>query len=254
MSSSEILALAESVAKKAGNFLERRPDSFELTEKSSAVDFATQMDQGAEKLIVEEILKVRPNDGIIAEEGSSRDSKSGITWVIDPLDGTTNYFYGLPGWNTSIAAKDENGYLVGAVCAPSINSFWSAERGKGATFNGKKIKCNEPVKLEKALIATGFTYDLQLRQSQGDLMSKLISKIRDVRRTGAAAVDLCYVAMGAVNAYFEATLKEWDFAAGGLIATEAGAKISGRHGKKPDSEMVICAGPTLHSELVKIID
>ena len=254
MSSTQILELAESVAKKAGEFLMQRPAKFEVTQKSSAVDFATQVDKGAEELIVSEIIKLRPDGGIIAEEGSSRISKSGITWVIDPLDGTTNYFYGLPGWNTSIAAKDEQGVLVGAVSAPSINSFWSAQRGKGAFHNGMRINCNEPVNLAKALIATGFTYDLKLRSSQGDLMNMLISKIRDVRRTGAAAVDLCYVAMGAVDGYFEATLKEWDFAAGGLIATEAGAKISGRHGGKPDSEMVICAGPTLHSELVKLIN
>lgn len=248
--SAELLKLAESVARAAGSHLMNRPSSFTFTEKSSVVDFATQMDQQSEELIVKQILAVRADDGIIAEEGAAKPSKSGITWVIDPLDGTVNYLYGLPGWNVSIAAKDADGVLVGVVYAPSINGFWSAIRGEGAKYNGNKIKCNDPVTLDKSLLATGFAYDLNLRVSQGDTMAKLLPKIRDLRRNGAAAVDLCYVAMGAVDAYFESSLKEWDFAAGGLIATEAGAIISGRSGGAPDGDMVVCAGPSLHAQLL----
>jgi myo-inositol-1(or 4)-monophosphatase len=230
-----------------------RPSSFTFTEKSSVVDFATQMDQQSEELIVKQILAVRADDGIIAEEGAAKPSKSGITWVIDPLDGTVNYLYGLPGWNVSIAAKDADGVLVGVVYAPSINGFWSAIRGGGAKYNGNKIKCNDPVTLDKSLLATGFAYDLNLRVSQGDTMAKLLPKIRDLRRNGAAAVDLCYVAMGAIDGYFEGSLKEWDYAAGGLIATEAGAVISGRGGKAADSDLVVCAGPALHAQLLPLI-
>jgi len=146
----ELLKLAESVAKAAGAHLMNRPATFTFTEKSSAVDFATQMDQQAEQIIVSQILKVRPNDGIIAEEGASKESKSGITWVIDPLDGTVNYLYGLPGWNVSVAVKDKDGVLAGVVFAPSINGFWSAAKGNGAFYNGEKIKCNDPVDLSKA--------------------------------------------------------------------------------------------------------
>jgi myo-inositol-1(or 4)-monophosphatase len=249
----ELLKLAESVARATGSLLMNRPESFTLTEKSSAVDFATQMDQQAEEMIVKLLLEQRPDDGIVAEEGAARQSKSGITWVIDPIDGTVNYLYGLPGWNVSIAAKDKDGVVVGVVYAPSINGFWSAIRSEGATYNGNKIKCNDPVALEKALIATGFAYDLNLRNSQGKIMSNLLPKIRDLRRNGAAAVDLCYVAMGAIDGYFEASLKEWDLAAGGLIATEAGAVVSGRAGGEPNGELVVCAGPALHAALLPLL-
>ncbi len=246
----DLVSLAEEVARSAGALLMQRPDSFTFTEKSSAVDFATQMDQQAEALIVKSLLAARADDGIIAEEGASQESKSGITWVIDPLDGTVNYLYGLPGWNISIAAKDHTGVIAAVVHAPTIDSLWRATKGGGAFLNNKSIKCNEPVDLNLALIATGFSYDLELRKEQGLRMQRLIPKIRDLRRNGAAAVDLCYVAMGAVDAYFESSLKEWDFAAGGLIATEAGAVISGRTGGAPDGDMVVCAGPSLHAQLL----
>lgn len=246
----ELVSLAEEVARAAGALLMQRPDSFTFTEKSSAVDFATQMDQQAESLIVKSLLAARPDDGIIAEEGAAQPSKSGITWVIDPLDGTVNYLYGLPGWNISIAAKNQEGVIAGVVFAPTINSLWKARKGGGAYLNNKAIKCNDPVNLNLALIATGFSYDLELRKEQGARIQKLIPQIRDLRRNGAAAVDLCYVAMGAVDAYFESSLKEWDFAAGGLIATEAGALISGRTGGAPDGDMVVCAGPSLHAQLL----
>jgi myo-inositol-1(or 4)-monophosphatase len=246
----ELVSLAEEVARAAGALLMQRPDSFTFTEKSSAVDFATQMDQQAESLIVKSLLAPRPDDGIIAEEGAAQPSKSGITWVIDPLDGTVNYLYGLPGWNISIAAKNQEGVIAGVVFAPTINSLWKATKGGGAYLNNKAIKCNDPVNLNLALIATGFSYDLELRKEQGARIQKLIPQIRDLRRNGAAAVDLCYVAMGAVDAYFESSLKEWDFAAGGLIATEAGALISGRTGGAPDGDMVVCAGPSLHAQLL----
>jgi myo-inositol-1(or 4)-monophosphatase len=246
----ELASLAEEVARSAGALLTQRPDSFTFTEKSSAVDFATQMDQQAEALIVKSLLAARPDDGIIAEEGAAQQSKSGITWVIDPLDGTVNYLYGLPGWNISIAAKNQGGVIAGVVFAPTINSLWKATKDGGAFLNNKSIKCNDPVNLNLALISTGFSYDLELRKEQGARIQKLIPQIRDLRRNGAAAVDLCYVAMGAVDAYFESSLKEWDFAAGGLIATEAGAVISGRTGGAPDGDMVVCAGPSLHAQLL----
>lgn len=246
----ELVTLAEEVARSAGALLMQRPDSFTFTEKSSAVDFATQMDQQAESLIVKSLLTARPDDGIIAEEGAAQTSKSGVTWVIDPLDGTVNYLYGLPGWNISIAAKNQDGVIAGVVFAPTINSLWKATKGGGAFLNNNSIKCNDPVNLNLALIATGFSYDLELRKEQGSRMQRLIPQIRDLRRNGAAAVDLCYVAMGAVDAYFESSLKEWDFAAGGLIATEAGALISGRTGGSPDGDMVVCAGPSLHAQLL----
>ena len=241
--SAELLKIAESVAKAAGSHLMNRPATFTFTEKSSAVDFATQMDQQAEALIVKQILALRPDDGIIAEEGAAQQSKSGITWVIDPLDGTVNYLYGLPGWNVSIAAKDSEGVVVGVVVAPTINSTWSASRGGGAFLNGQAITCNEGVELNRALIATGFAYDVDARPAQLAQLSELLTRIRDIRRNGAAAVDLCHVAMGALDGYFENGLKEWDLAAGSLIATEAGAKVTTVAGT------TIAAAPALHATL-----
>ena len=247
---SELLAMAEGLARAAGDLLATRPDVFDLSEKSSAVDFATQMDIAAEKLIVDSIIASRPDDAIIGEEGSDRPGTSGITWVIDPLDGTVNYFYGIPGWNVSVAAKDSSGVLVGAVYSPTTDSFWSAAKGIGATFNGKKIACSNPVELEMALLATGFAYDRGARTYQAELVASLLPRIRDFRRNGAAAVDLCYVAMGALDGYFEMGLKEWDLAAGGLIAREAGAIVSG---DPIAGEIVIAAGPALHPILEREI-
>jgi myo-inositol-1(or 4)-monophosphatase len=246
----EIKTLAESIARAAGELLNTRPDYFDLEIKSSAVDFATQMDKSSEKLIVERILAARPDDGIIGEEGSAIESKSGVTWVIDPLDGTVNYFYGIPGWNICIAVKDNEGVQVGVVNAPTINSFWSATRGGGATHNGKKISCNDPVELDRALVGTGFAYELARRYEQAEMLSKLIPKIRDIRRLGAAGVDLCFVAMGKLDAFYEYGLNEWDLAAGGLILEEAGGVVTGRNGGVAGKEMVIAAGPALHARLV----
>jgi myo-inositol-1(or 4)-monophosphatase len=249
----ELLDLAISIAKSAGELLMARPDVFDLETKSSAIDFATQMDVASEKLIVGRILEARPDDGIIGEEGSSIPSKSGFTWVIDPLDGTVNYFYGLAGWNVSIAIKDRDGVQVGVVFAPSINSLWSATKGGGATCNGKKIKCNDPVEFNRALIGTGFSYDVKDREDQARIVSKLLLEIRDLRRIGAGAADLCLVATGRLDAFYELGLNEWDLAAGGLIATEAGALVTGRNGGPAGKEMVIAAGPYLHARLASEI-
>jgi len=239
-----LLALALRVAQEAGEMLMDRPATFEISSKSVAIDIATQMDIASEKHIVQALLRARPDDGIISEEGTSQISRSGITWVIDPVDGTVNYLYGLPGWNISIAAKDENGSLIGVVHAPTINSTWTGIRGGGAFLNGKQIRCNDPIQLDRALIGTGFAYDVRLRVGQGQVISQLLPKIRDLRRCGSAAVDLCYVAMGAFDGYFELDLKEWDAAAGGLIATEAGAQVT-----TSQTGITVCAGPALHRPL-----
>ncbi len=243
----ELLELAQKVGLDAGALLMERPPAFEIESKSTAIDIATQMDKKAEKFIVESLLAARPDDGIIGEEGSAVESKSGITWVIDPLDGTVNYFYGLPGWNVSIAAKDKDGSVVGVVTAPTINSTWWATRGGGAFYNGHQIHCNDPIALDRSLIATGFQYDVSHRITQLEDFSKLVPIVRDLRRNGAAAVDLCHVAMGALDGYYEAGLKEWDWAAGALVATEAGATFK-HYGQGP-TRISMAAGPSLHSQL-----
>jgi myo-inositol-1(or 4)-monophosphatase len=243
----ELLALAHDVAGQAAHLLMERPSHFDLTEKSTAIDFATQMDEKAEALIVESILSARPDDGIVAEEGAARESKSGITWVIDPLDGTVNYFYGLPGWNVSIAARDEAGSLVGVVAAPTINSLWHAVRGEGAFHNGVKIRSTSSIPLDRALLGTGFAYDVADRSEQIAMVASLLPRVRDIRRMGSAAVDLCHVGMGALDGYFERGLKEWDWAAGALVATEAGAQVA--HLGDGARKLTVAAGAGLFDEL-----
>jgi len=246
----ELLNLAESIALKAGSLLVNRPSKFDLDEKSGVFDFATQMDHESEKLIVGAILAARPDDGLIGEEGANRESKSGVTWVIDPIDGTVNYLYDIPGWCISIAAKDRDGGLAGVVYSPATQSLWKAHRGGGAFLNGNPIKCNDPVALNRALVGSGFAYDLEKRKIQAALIARLLPEIRDLRRLGACAVDMCHVASGSLDAYFEAGVNEWDYAAAGLIATEAGAMISIDKGIwNGEKNMVIVAGPALHPAL-----
>lgn len=253
ISPSQLLELARTAATKAGDFVNKRPDSFDLNIKTSVRDFATQMDIAAEKMIVETILAARPDDGIIGEEGGTRESKSGYTWVIDPIDGTVNYFYGMHGWNVSVAVKDRDGVVAGVVYAPTINSTWYATRGGGAFHNGKKIECNNPVELSDALIGSGFSYDQEKRTEQGKFIGTLLPQCRDLRRHGAAAIDLSMVASGMLDGYFEYGLNEWDLAAGGLIAHEAGALVTGRLGTPAGKEMTIAAGPHLHAQLLAVI-
>jgi myo-inositol-1(or 4)-monophosphatase len=236
----ELLKLAISIAKDAGALLLERPARLSIDTKTSDIDIVTQMDKQSEKLIVEAILKVRPDDGIIGEEGANRPSKSGYTWVIDPIDGTVNYFYNMHGWSVSIAIRDPEGIAVGVVYAPTINSLYTATRGGGAFLNGIAIKANEPVELNKALIATGFHYRSELREIQVKQFVDLILKVRDIRRNGSAAIDICNVAAGLVDGYYEMGLHPWDRDAAELIATEAGAEVS-VHG-----ELTIAAGPHLH--------
>ncbi len=247
----ELLALAQQIAQQAGELLVDRPASWELTSKSTAIDIATQMDVASEKLIVNAILAARPDDGIIGEEGAARESKSGYTWVIDPVDGTVNYFYGLPGWNISIAVKDAQGVVAGVVHAPTIGSTWHATRGGGAFLNSIAIACNEPIELNRALISTGFAYDVSERINQLDLVNTLVPTIRDIRRMGAAATDICCVATGMVDGYIETGLKEWDLAAASLIATEAGAIVSTHVWR--GMELTVAGGAHLHAELMREI-
>lgn len=243
----ELLSLAQRIGRDAAAILMDRPAELEVKTKSTAIDVVTQMDIKVEAFIVEQILAARPNDGLIGEEGADRASTSGITWVIDPLDGTVNYLYDLPGWNVSIGVKDEEGPLVGVVTAPTINSTWWAVRGGGAFFNGNPIHCNDPIEFNRALVATGFQYDVAHRIKQLEDLSSIVPLVRDMRRYGAAAVDLCNVAMGRVDAYYEHGLKEWDWAAAGLIAREAGARF-GLYGQAP-YQMTLAAGPQLYAEL-----
>ncbi|MEY2841347.1 MAG: hypothetical protein RLY74_488 [Actinomycetota bacterium] len=246
----ELRDIALKIAQEAGDLLLNRPDIFDLSEKSGALDFATQMDKASENLITELIREIRPNDSILGEEGANKTGKSEFTWVIDPIDGTVNYLYGVPGWCVSIAVKQGDIVVAGVVHAPTVGKTWSAVLDHGAECNGSIIKCNEPIPLSKALIGTGFSYDLQSRVVQGEIFNQLITRIRDFRRLGACAVDICMVASGILDAYYEVGVYEWDFAAAGLIARESGAKFLAVPAIPSGSQhFVLVAGPSLYGEL-----
>jgi myo-inositol-1(or 4)-monophosphatase len=203
-------------------------------------------------MLVKLIMSERPDDGLLAEEGTERESGTGIRWVIDPLDGTVNYLYGLENFAVSIAAEDADGPIVGVVHNPLTKRTFHAIRGVGASVDGRPLKVRDPVPMEHALVATGFGYDPENRRRQGALIAALLPRIRDIRRIGSAALDLCAVASGSVDAYFEEGVKAWDIAAGGLIAQEAGGlamrtpPIAGQPG-------LLVAGPALFDEFTAVL-
>ena len=250
----QIMELAEKIARDAGALLMQRPSKFALDEKSGVLDFATQMDHASEKLIVTAITAARPNDGLIGDEGAERVGASGFTWIIDPIDGTVNYLYDLPGWCISIGVKDAEGYCVGVIYSPTTNSLWKAARGHGSFLNGNKIRCNEPVTLDRALLGTGFAYDRERRKTQSEFIKNLLPQIRDLRRMGACAADVSSVAAGALDGFFETGVNEWDFAASFVIASEAGAKVLARPVWNGTKYLIVVAGPTLHQALMAQIE
>jgi myo-inositol-1(or 4)-monophosphatase len=190
----------------------------------------SELDRASEHLIVSTLLAERPDDGVVGEEGTARAGSSGLRWVIDPLDGTTNYLYDHPGWAVSIAAEDADGVVAGVVADAVHAEVFTATRGGGARRNGEPIACSPRDDLATALVGTGFGYDAERRRAQGRVVAGLLPHVRDIRRMGAASVDLCSVACGRLDAYFERGLEWWDLAAGALVATEAGAMVSSLDG------------------------
>jgi myo-inositol-1(or 4)-monophosphatase len=221
--------------------------------KSSATDMVSEMDRASERLIVATLLGARPHDGLVGEEGSATAGTSGLRWVIDPLDGTTNYLYRYPGWGVSIAAEDEDGVVAGVVADAVHAEIFTATRGGGARCNGEPIQCSDCDQLATALVATGFGYAAERRRAQAEVLVGLLPRVRDIRRMGAAAVDLCSVACGRVDAYFERGLAWWDLAAGGLIAAEAGARVSAIDGGSPRTGSIVAAGPRLFTSFRELL-
>ena len=222
----------------------------EVTTKSTGTDMVTEMDRASEELIVRRIIAERPDDGIVGEEGADRAGTSGVQWVIDPLDGTTNYLYRLPGWNVSVGVEVDGRPVAGAVVVPTVGDTFSAALGHGATANGVPLVADRHgPPLAEALIGTGFSYDPAVRSRQAELLAALLPRVRDIRRMGAAAVDLCSVACGRLDAYYERGLSWWDLAAGGLIAAEAGATLSAIDGGPVEPGSVLAAAPPIATPL-----
>ena len=270
----ELLVIAVGAALEAGQLLASKEGRVEVAAtKSSPTDVVTEMDGRAEELIRARILVARPDDAILGEEGGQVDGAADAParWVVDPLDGTVNYLYGLHDWAVSIAAEVDQRIVAGAVYVPMRGELFTAVRGGGAwlestrgsapaggpgesvipdsTFERIPLRCRPGVPLDQALVATGFGYRAQRRTVQGEVVAALLPRIRDIRRNGVASVDLCAVAAGRVDGYYERGLNYWDYAAGALIAAEAGAVVGDSKGGPPSTSMTVAAGPGLFGPL-----
>jgi myo-inositol-1(or 4)-monophosphatase len=260
----ELTELACAIAQEAGELLLSRHGQVGVVQtKSSPTDVVTEMDTAAEALIRRRILGARPGDAILGEEGGligdpagdTAGDEAAVRWIVDPLDGTVNYLYGLTDWAVSIAAAVAGQVVAGAVCVPLHRGLFSATLGGGAWLRSawqsgpQRLACTTGVALADALVGTGFAYEAEQRAVQGEVVAAMLPRIRDIRRGGAAAVELCMVAAGRLDAFFERGLHDWDFAAGGLIATEAGALVTGLHGRPPSLSMTLASGPGLYPEL-----
>jgi myo-inositol-1(or 4)-monophosphatase len=251
----ELSGLASQVAQEAAELLmSRRGRVGVVRTKSSPSDPVTEMDRAAEDLIRDRLLAARPGDAVLGEERGQTGSGA-VRWVVDPIDGTVNYLYGLPDWGVSIAAEVAGEIVAGAVCLPLRRVLFTGAAGGGAWLESsgqpgrRRLSCNSGVPLSAALIATGFAYGAAQRSGQGRVVAAVLPRVRDIRRSGSAAADLCSVAAGQVDGYYEQGLKYWDVAAGGLIAREAGAMTGGLRGQPAGTAMTIAASPGLFAEL-----
>jgi myo-inositol-1(or 4)-monophosphatase len=253
--SAELLDLACRLAQEAGRLAAagRRRGTPAGDTKSTATDVVTEWDRASERSIVDGLRAARPADGLLGEEGSTESGTSGITWLIDPIDGTTNFLYDLPGWAVSIAANDLQGALVGAVFVPSSGELFAARRGHGATLDGRPIRCTSLAEPATALLATGFSYDPVRRAEHARRLVHVLPSVRDIRRLGAASVDLCHVACGRVDAYVEESLGPWDLAAGELIAREAGCRTGDLDGGPAAPHQVLVANPSLFEPMAALL-
>ena len=248
------------VARRAGAELMRRwaqPISGRAF-KSSTTDEVSDADRAAERIIVEAIHAAHPDDEIVSEEGGGARGRSGRRWLVDPLDGTINYLYRIPQWCVSVACADAEGPFVGVVFDPCREDLYFAERGGGAWVRSgsgseQRLHVTDVADLALALLADGFSYDAEERREQGRREALILPHIRDVRRMGSAALDLCAVAAARVDAYAEAGGNEWDWAAGRLLVTEAGGRVSEARGVRPGSYTLIASGPGIHDALVSLI-
>lgn len=257
----DLLALATDAATAAARLVrEERPrGGLEVTAtKSSATDIVTVMDQRAEALIVERISAARPDDGFLGEEGAERAGTSGVTWVVDPIDGTVNYLYEIPAYAVSVAVVVGDPHvegawrpIAGAVSDPSRSLVHHARRGGGAWTSPeagvgpvRRLTVSGEDQLARTLLATGFGYSEQKRREQAEVLLRALPAVRDIRRIGSAALDLVRVADGSVDAYAESGINAWDLAAGWIVVEEAGGRVVGM-GDQPGKELTVAAGPAL---------
>jgi myo-inositol-1(or 4)-monophosphatase len=219
--------IAEAVAREAGHQLREAfaGPRVNVTTKSSPTDLVSEADHAAERLIRERLASARPGDGFLGEEGGDEPGTSGLRWIVDPLDGTINFLFGIPQWAVSIACEDERGAFVGVIYDPMRDELWSAERDGPPLLDGRPIRASDRSDLATALVATGFGYDAEVRRLQAAVAARLLPEVRDVRRLGSAALDLAWTAAGRFDAYYERGLNAWDLAAGVLLCERAGLSV-----------------------------
>jgi myo-inositol-1(or 4)-monophosphatase len=252
-----VIELAEQAAREAGAQLREAFESRDLRieTKSSPTDLVSDADVAAERLIRERLLGARPEDGMLGEEGSDSPGTSGLRWIVDPLDGTTNFLFGLPQWGVSIAVEDEHGMLAGVVYDPMRDELWAAERDGPPTLGGRPLDPPERTgDLGRALVATGFGYEPEVRAVQAEITSRLLPRVRDIRRMGAAAIDLVWTAAGRYDAYYERGIKTWDYAAGVLICERAGLEVRHLDPVPPMDAGILVAPRRLADELAALVD
>jgi myo-inositol-1(or 4)-monophosphatase len=248
------LELGERAARAAGDVLMSYfgHAAAGLAVKSSPTDPVSDADREAEEAIQAILAAERPDDGVIGEEGANTSSANGRTWIVDPLDGTVNFLYGMRAWAVSIALEDAAGLAAGVVFNPVDEECFGAARGQGARLNGRPIQVTRCSSLDQAMVATGFSYEADRRAQQAELLTRLLPRVRDIRRAGAAALDLAYVACGRVDAFYERGLKRWDEAAGRLLVEEAGGVVSDLEGEP--AGVLAAATPGLAALLEEEVD
>ncbi len=263
---SELRTLCESCASGAADLVRGRRAEYSAAgegipreTKSSDVDPVTVVDRAAEEYIVERLRAARPGDGIVGEEGADEASSTGVEWIVDPIDGTVNFLYGLPCYAVSVAAAVDGTVVAGAVHNVATGEVYSAAAGSGATVarGGVTValSASEAVEVSRALVATGFSYSASWRRQQAVILGRVLPQVRDIRRMGSAALDLCAVAEGRVDAYYEHGTHPWDWAAGALVAAEAGAVVHhpGVRSKGGDGGIVVAAAPGIADALNRLL-
>ncbi|MET0974583.1 MAG: inositol monophosphatase family protein [Leifsonia sp.] len=258
---SDLLSLAIDIATQAGALaLRRKREGVEVAaSKSAPEDIVTHADRETEALIRSLIADARPADGFFGEESDASAGSSGLTWVVDPIDGTVNYLYGIPAWSVSVCVVEGEPdpaswrALAGVVTSPAGGETFHASAGAGAWLGDRRLEVNRGVDLPLALVGTGFSYSADTRAWQAGVLDTLLPRVRDIRRIGSAAIDLSYLAAGRLDVHFERGLNPWDHAAGALIAREAGAKVGGFHGAAESAAMTIAAEPELFAAVEALL-
>jgi myo-inositol-1(or 4)-monophosphatase len=258
---SQLLELARATAEEAAVLVRagRSTADQHVDTKSSPVDVVTAVDTASEELIVGRLLAARPEDGVLGEEGASREGSSGVRWVVDPIDGTVNFLYGLPAYAVSIAAEVDGRTEAGVVLNVATGELFSAVRGRGAWLTApgaapRQLHGSAPAGLAQALVATGFGYRVEQRRLQGAVVAELLPEVRDIRRHGSSALELCTAAAGRVDAFYELDLSPWDHAAGALVASEAGLVVTGMGGRPFAAPMAVAAAPSIAGPLVELLE